>query len=98
MKPKLCRMDDYQPAVKAARSSDYCREHYNSHVLAGVELVKFEVTADKGRVTDARTQVWHGKGHVVEVDPAETNIAALVASGVGKVVQAKPKTADKPKG
>lgn len=90
MLPKLCKMGDYEPAVKAARSSDYCRGHYNSEVLAGVELLRFEVTADKGRVTDARTQVSHGKGHIVEIDPMETNVAALVAAGLGKVVQAKP--------
>lgn len=93
MLPKLCKMGDYEPAIKAARSSDHCRSHYNSEVLAGVELIQFEVTADRGRVTDARTQVSHGKGSVVEIDPEETNIAALVAAGLGRVIlPAKPAT------
>lgn len=99
MGPKFCKMGDYQPAIKAARSSDYCREHYNSEVLAGVELVRFEVTAEsnKARVTDARTQVSHGRGNVVELDPQETNIAALVAAGLGKVVQTKAASKPTPK-
>ncbi|MEO3923010.1 hypothetical protein ABGB07_03890 [Micromonosporaceae bacterium B7E4] len=82
----------YEVAVAAARSRKHCRPHYDSEVLAGVELVKFEVTAEspKARVTDARTQVSHGRGSVVELDPAETNIAALVAAGLGKVVPSKP--------
>lgn len=97
MLPKFCSKGDYQPAIKAARSNELCRDHYNSEILAGVELVRFEVTAEspKARVTDARTQVSHGRGHVVELDPEETNIAALVAAGLGRVVPAKP-AADKP--
>lgn len=88
MPAKFCRVDGcYNVAIGAARSRVHCRPHYNSDVLKGVELVKFEVTA--GAVTDARTQVSHGKGNVVELDPAETNIAALVAGGLGKVVAAK---------
>lgn len=89
---KFCKLGDYQVAIKGARSDEYCRDHYNSEILARVDLVKFEVTAEspKARVTDARTQVSHGRGSVVELDPAETNIAALVAAGLGKVVPSKP--------
>jgi hypothetical protein len=87
MPAKFCTMDGcHDVAVGAARSRDHCRAHYFSEVLAGVDLVRFEVTAPAGRVTDARTQVSAGKGSVVELDPAETNIAALVAAGLGKVV------------
>lgn len=92
---KFCKLDDYEVAIKGARSGEYCRSHYNSEILAGVDLVKFEVTAASpmARVTDARTQVSHGRGNVVELDPAETNIAALVAAGLGKVVKPEPKPA-----
>lgn len=93
MVPKFCKMGDYQPAIKAVRSDEHCREHYNSEVLAGVELLRFEVTAETGRVTDARTQVSHGKGSTVDLDPAETNVAALVAAGLGRVVPAEQKPA-----
>lgn len=93
MAAKFCVKDGcYEVAVAAARSREHCRTHYNTEVLAGVDLVRFEVTAEssKARVTDARTQVSHGRGSVVELDPAETNIAALVAAGLGKVVPSKP--------
>lgn len=87
MPAKFCVMPEcYEVAVGAARSRDHCRDHYNSEVLAGVDLIRFEVTAPAGRVTDARTQTSHGRGAVVELDPAETNIPALVAAGLGKVV------------
>lgn len=87
MPAKFCVNGDNNVAVAGPRSREHCRDCYNSNVLKGVELIKFEVTA--GAVTDARTQVSHGKGNVVELDPAETNIAALVAGGLGKVVAAK---------
>lgn len=96
MPAKFCTMPEcHDVAVGAARSRDHCRTHYLSEVLAGVDLVRFEVTAAAGRVTDARTQVSAGKGAVVELDPAETNVAALVAAGLGKVVVAHPKTSKK---
>lgn len=83
---KFCVNGDYRPAVAAARSRDHCRECYNTEVLgAATDLLQFEVTADNARVTDVRTQVSHGKGSVVTLDPTETNVAALVAAGIGKV-------------
>lgn len=93
MPAKFCvKSGCHEVAIGAARSRDHCRGHYNADVLAGVELTKVEVLA--GRVTDARTQVSQGKGQVVEVDPAETNVAGLVAAGVAKVVAGKPAKAE----
>lgn len=92
MAAQFCAIDGcYEVTIGGARSREHCRGHYNGEVLAKVELVRFEVTA--GRVTDARTQVSHGPGTVVELDPAETNVAALVAAGLGKVAT-KPAKAE----
>ncbi|HET8684778.1 MAG TPA: hypothetical protein VFM54_23335 [Micromonosporaceae bacterium] len=80
-------------AVGARRSRVHCRPHYNSEILSTVELVAFEVTAGrtaKGRragVVDARTQRTVYAGGVAMLDPDETNVAALVAAGLGKVAE-----------
>jgi hypothetical protein len=91
MKPRLCVEGDYKAAVKAARSAEHCREHYVSKVLAGVELLKCEVVG-VAPVTDARTLASVPTGGTVELDEAESNIAALVSSGAVRVLaKAKPK-------
>lgn len=96
-----CETDCYEPAIGAARSRDHCRGHYNTLILAAADdLIAFEVTATNGiKVTDCRTQVGIGPRGVATLDPRETNVAALVAAGIGKVVPpAKPaggKAADK---
>lgn len=91
MAAEFCVMDGcYEVAIGAARSRKHCRGHYNSEVLADADLIRFEVTADAGRVTDARTQVSHGKGAIVELDPQETRVAVLVAAGLGRVVTDHP--------
>lgn len=98
---RFCTVDGcHEVAAGARRSRVHCRRHYNSEVLAGVELVRFEVTAGatpKGRrpgVVDVRTQRTVYAGGVAMLDPAETNIAALVAAGVGRVVTDEPSAAD----
>lgn len=96
MAAKFCVKGDYQVAVKAARSSDFCREHYRTEVLAGVDLLRCEVVG-VAPVTDARTQASIPPGQVVELDPEETNVAALVAAGAVKVVPAAPKAQPKEK-
>lgn len=88
MPAKFCVQQCGRVAVKAPRSTGHCRECYNRLILPTVELMWLEVTADQVRVTDARTQQSHGKGSVVALDPVETNVAALVASGIGRVVPA----------
>lgn len=93
MPAKFCAKDGcMRVAVRAPRSSELCRECYNADIMPTVEMVMFRVTATSGaKVTDARTQQSRGNGHVVELDPAETNVAALVAAGLGEVVvDAKP--------
>lgn len=87
MAAKFCVKGDNQVAIKAARSSDHCRDHYRTEVLAGVELLRCEVTG-VAPVTDARTQVSVPAGQAVELDPMETDIAALVAAGAVKVLPA----------
>jgi hypothetical protein len=84
MKARLCAEGDYKAAVKAARSADHCREHYRTKILAGVDLLKCKVIG-VAPVTDARTQASVPTGGTVELDEAETNIAALVAAGVIEV-------------
>lgn len=94
MPANFCIVDGcYEAAVGAARSRQHCRGHYLSEVLAGVELVRCEVVGtergrrgEQCRVTDARTAQSVGRGGVVELDPEETNIAALVAAGAVKVL------------
>lgn len=92
-----CRDDCFEVAVRAARSSLHCRPHYLEDVLAGVELVRFEVTSPTAKITDCVDQVSKGRGYIVHLDPAETDVAMLVAAGLGRVV-AKPvaKPAEKP--
>lgn len=96
MAAKFCVKGDFQVAVKAPRSSDHCRDHYRGEVLAAVELLRCEVTG-VAPVTDARTQASIPPGQVVELDPEETNVAALVAAGAVKVAPA-PKAEPKAKG
>jgi hypothetical protein len=85
---KFCAVPGCQQvAVKTARTTTLCRQCYNTTVLPTVGLVWLEVTGP-APVTDARTQQSAGKGSVVALDPAETNVAALVAGGAGKVVDA----------
>lgn len=86
---KFCVVDGcFNAAVKAARSGAHCRSCYNRDILAAADdLIQFEVTAGSGaKVTDCRTQTGVGPGGVATLDPRETNVAALVAAGLGKVV------------
>lgn len=82
----------FTPAIGAARSRKHCREHYRTEVLAGVELVAAEVLAGFGSrgetaaVADAFTGEDVTFGNVVRLDPAETNILALVQGGIVKVL------------
>lgn len=98
--PKFCTVDGcFDIAVKEPRSTDHCRSHYREIVLAGVPLVRFEVTAQprmaggkirRPGVVDVRTGETVYTGGVVEIDAREngggTNIAALVAAGLGRVL------------
>lgn len=94
---RFCSQPDcYDVAVKAARSSDLCRGHYRSEVLAhATDLVTCEVLASEGRrgelagVTDCVSNETVRHGGTVTLDPRETNIAALVAGGTVKVVPGK---------
>jgi hypothetical protein len=85
MKPRLCVAGDYRAAVKAPRSSDFCRDCYREQILRDVALLKCEVIG-AAPITDARTQESVNPGGVVELDEAESNIAALVAAGSIKVL------------
>lgn len=105
--PKFCTVSGcYEIAVREPRSQNHCRGHYATEILSGVELIRFEVTAQprfvggKARrpgVVDARTGQTVHAGGVVELDPAGTNIAALVAAGLGKVVPGPAAEATKAK-
>jgi hypothetical protein len=105
MPAKFCAEDGcYEVAIGAARSRDHCRPHYRDLVLKDVELIRCQVVcAASGRngeragVTDARTNVTVYAPGIVELDPAETNIAAVVAAGAVKVL-AKDAKVDKKAG
>jgi hypothetical protein len=83
----------YEVAIKTARSADKCRTHYRTEVLAAAadELVQCQVVPSEGRkgekagVSDCLTNATVHSG-LVTLDPAETNIAQLVYSGLVKVV------------
>lgn len=90
---EFCVVDGcFEIAGRWARSRKHCRPHYESEILANVELVRCEVIGGTGRrgeevrVTDARTQRSVGRGGVVELDPEETKILAVVAAGAVKIL------------
>lgn len=99
---RFCGHDGcFAVAIKTKRSEDRCREHYRSDVLAVADnLVACEVIPSVGRqgrragVTDAVTNQRVEQGPVT-LDPLETNIAAVVATGILRVLPGK--AADKVK-
>lgn len=96
MPVKFCDHEGcHEVAVKAARSGDHCRTHYAEDVLSGVELMRCEVVGPS-LITDVRTNTGVGAGGTVELDPEETNVAALVAGGHVKVIPAETKAKAKP--
>lgn len=99
MEIKFCTAGGcYEVAVRAPRCLDLCREHYVAELaadgpalttsLADVPLVRAEVVGPVP-ITDARTCCGVVPGQMVELDPTEVNIAALVYSGHIKVEPAK---------
>jgi hypothetical protein len=86
-------------AIRGARSMDHCRPHYRSEVLAkATDLVTCEVIASRGSrgeaagVTDCVTNETVRFGATVTLDPQETQIPALVAGGIVKVLARPVKT------
>lgn len=81
----------FETRIGAARSREKCRTHYRE-LLAAADLVQVEVVAGEGSrgqlagVTDCVTNQTVRHGGVALLDPVETNIAALVAGGVVKVI------------
>lgn len=103
MTVKFCVNGDYQVAIKAARSADHCRDCYVAEVLDKADDLLVAEVVGAAPVTDARTQESVAPGGEVVLDPAATNVAALVAAGAVKVSgprkKATPaKPADKAKG
>lgn len=83
----------FKGAIGAARSRKHCRTHYRSEVLADVDLVEATVIADgvdprgtPAAVADALTGEDVTLGNVVRLDPAETNILALIQGGIVELV------------
>jgi hypothetical protein len=83
----------FEVAIKTARTDDLCRKDYRADVLAVADdLVRAEVLCDRGSrgedtgVTDAVTNQTVYFGGVVTLDPRETNLAALVAGGIVKIL------------
>lgn len=96
---KFCVTTDcYEAAIGAARSRDHCGPCYRALVLAEADdLCLVEVTGTRAgrrdevcRVTDCVTRVSHPAPAHVWLDPAETNVAALVAAGAVKVIRIGP--------
>jgi len=80
---EFCVVDGcHEIAITAARSDTHCRGHYRSVVLADVALVRARVLIEApAAIVDARTGQDIERGGVVELDPAETHIPALVYQG-----------------
>lgn len=76
------------------RSRRHCGPHYRSEVLAGVELVRCEVTG-RFPVVDARTGEDVPPGGTVELDPLATQIPALIAGGMVRIAPAPAVKAEK---
>lgn len=93
----------FEAAIMTKRSDDLCRSHYRTDILAKVDLVEAEVIPSNGSrgesagVTDAVTNATVRQG-TVRLDPAETNIAALVYGGIIKVTPSKAAEAVKAAG
>jgi hypothetical protein len=108
---EFCAEDDcYEVAVgfgrwegRGALRNDHpkrprrCRPHHLA-AIAG-QIVRCQVIAPEDlAIVDVRTGRDVAAPDVVELDPAETNIAALVAGGLVKVLASDAKAAAKPKG
>lgn len=98
MSAKFCATSGcFEVAIGAARSRDLCRTHYRDLLAKSTDLVKCEVVASHGSrgqsagVTDCVTNETVRFGGTVTLDPRETNIAALVAGGIVKVIPSKEK-------
>jgi hypothetical protein len=86
----------FAPAVGVSRwnptekpETRYCRDDYLDLVL-GERGVVAEVTGPF-EITDVRTQTGVGLGGLVELDPRQSNVTALVYAGHVKVVTAPKK-------
>lgn len=83
----------FEAAIRGARATDKCRTHYRELLAAADDLVACEVTTtpeglngEASGVTDAITNETVRPGGTVTLDPRETNIAALVAGGIVRVI------------
>jgi hypothetical protein len=93
---KFCVMAGcHDVAVRSGRGADHCRKHYRTEVLGTAgDLVRCEVISGFGSsgqssgVTDCVTNETVRLGGAVTLDPVETNVAALVAGGIVRVVPA----------
>jgi hypothetical protein len=91
---KFCAVQGcYEVAVRGGRGGDYCRTHYRSEVLAtAADLIRCEVLSGHGSagqrsgVTDCLTNETVRQRGLVTLDPTETNVVALVASGIVRVL------------
>ncbi len=98
MEIKSClREHCFEAAIRAPRSTGLCRGHYVEALdaddpalttsIAATPLVRCEVIG-QSPITDARTCCGVVAGELVDLDPVETNITALVYGGHVKVLPA----------
>lgn len=98
MPAKFCvRTGCYEVAIGAARSREHCSTHYRDVLAEADDLVLAEVTAttsgrrgEVARVTCCVAREGRQAPERVWLDPAETNVAALVAAGAVRVLSAGP--------